>query len=418
MLNRRLSVNPPGRLSEGRKTEGSQGTLAGVGISGCLLGSRIVLFLAFVGGLAFPATYSRGQSQMNYSSSPIRRPVGGQRGPQSFLSGYNRDSYNPASVPLTGIPRQGLTRDAYLRSTGKMDPSLTDTPLNRIGMASSMDGIGLSRQFSSGYHTWFQPEVVVRRQKSEGASDGEAERSAAMAGQRSLPEMTDRYMSARKQMYFTDGWRYFQDGDYRRAFEMFSLADRITLTDPEQRALDKLSQFHAAMAQGQYSVAAHALFWLLRPDGRTQRLVDPLFLLRIDNLPARYVSRQKFEEDVQQIVALARQSAEEVSRMRTPGMSEMDQRRLTAELVVPVRAMAAVMLWYRSRNEGEFYARSHLADTQVPEPWSRLPELMKLAMEEESRRPGALTSPLLPSLDRTESVMPWRLSPENPSSDR
>ncbi len=390
MEKRRISINRFEGPSVTLRTHGTRPAASAPRVSDCIFSGRILLALVVVAGFALPAFGQANSSKLG--SNPPLRPL--------------------------GLPRQGLSREAYMRSTGMMDPALTNTPLNRIGIASSMDGLGLSREFSSGYHTWFQPEVVIRRQKAGGENDGEDEGLDAMAGQRSLNEMAEHYMSSRMQLYFTDGWRYFQDGDYRRAYEMFSLADRISSSEPEQRALVKLSQLHAAMAQEQYSVAAHALLWLLRPDLKTQRLVDPLFLLRIDDLPGRYVSRDKFEEDIQRIVAVARQSAEEVSQRRTPGLSDREQRRMAAQIVAPVRALAATMLWYRSRNEGEFYARSQLAGDDAVQPWSNLPELMKLAMEEDRRQPGAMSSGFLPPRGRTEIMMPWHPSPESGSSER
>ncbi|NLX12372.1 MAG: hypothetical protein GXY44_01790 [Phycisphaerales bacterium] len=342
--------------------------------------------------------------------------VAGVFSPAFAQAQYSQPGHDRASLN-TGVTRQGLSREAYLRSTGQKDPTLIKTPLNRVGMASSMDGLGLSRQFSGGYHTWFQPEVVIRRQKIRDHDNTESVDFGPTAEQLCLNEMAVNYMSARMEMYFADGWRYFQDGDYRRAYEMFGLADRATSHNSELRALVKLSQFHAAVAQGQYAMASHALFWLLRPDPATQRLVDPLFLLRINDLPNRYVSREKFEEDVQQIVALARRSAEEVAQARTPGMSDQEHRRMAAIVVSPVRGLAAVMLWYRSRNEGEFYARSHLVGEEVPAPWSQLPDIMKTALEEERRQSGAMASGLLPSLERTDQRMPWRVSSESISSE-
>jgi hypothetical protein len=183
------------------------------------------------------------------------------------------------------------------------------------------------------------------------------------APKRTLEELVNNHLTARRQTYTSQGWTAFQSGDYRGALRLFSLAENASLDKPEDRAYLKLVTVYAAIAAREYSTAADALIWLTATDsdGRPKyasafnRIFDDNGVVSVAQLYATPEERQSREStwvdpDFLQHVAEVESIA---ARTKTPESPES-------------RALLAVMEWGRGRRGNALFEAGKLVSSGSP----------------------------------------------------
>lgn len=295
------------------------------------------------------------------------------------------------------------------------NPVQIDSPLGRMRSETGyLSGAGGGHSYFSGeYQSWLQPEAVI--QYKEWKEDLEKFEKGQVVPSRTFTEseLAENSLSRRVDYYLEQGWVSFKEGRYDQAYNMFTLADRISIKSREREIMVRLSQLYAAVAAEQYGQAISHLGWLLARNPMTGEYRAPLFLLRIDDLPDRYPNRVVYEEDVRNVIELTsllldiNVTADQIG----PGETrEAVLQRTQTKIVSPYRALAVVMMWSRNQDEAIFYAQNRLNDKDVPQPWIRLPELVELTRTELARRQSSETDTVTGHHSRIpEGVMPWEV---------
>jgi hypothetical protein len=340
---------------------------------------------------------SQGRGMPGYPNS--RRNIG------SFDSGFG-NKFTPFSIrkPRVGPPSVEYQQRMYV---GR---EVARTPLARFheevfGQKSRKP------RFSGSFRTWVQPNVYVRRKKIESSKDKSA--ASVDSGEKvDLNELTETYIVSRRDEYFQRGWQFFERELYEDAYNSFDLADRVSFKEPEIRARAKLAQFYTAVASEQHSLAITHLRWLLQERRQTGQLPDPLFLLSVENLDQKYGDLKTFNQHIQRLVTVASQD-------RVPGQENQAGARETIQRqrlrflhgVAPIRAMAAVMLWAKNKDEAVFFAQNMLTEEGIPQPWSKLPDLIELSAEEARRRASESQNNNQQQVagNTSAEVMPWEV---------
>ncbi len=184
-----------------------------------------------------------------------------------------------------------------------------------------------------------------------------------------LGSVVQRLLDDRSQNYIRRGWEAFRQAQYRRAADMFALADVVAQDDPETRAQVKLGQMFSAVALHQYAQALNALRGLLSPDPKTNAVADPLIFARYPAFSDMYPDARKLEDHRGDLARYSQENGDPVSLL----------------------ALRAVVLWAQPEERGRsllFADRVASAGEQAGA-WVGLKTLLQDARAHEQARTGA-----------------------------
>jgi len=194
-------------------------------------------------------------------------------GTPSRRSLLNSDAFQP------GIDGANMSLSHYSRFDGR----------NRLSDVSTSTFVG-------SYENWIQPEVVVRAPavKLRRAQEQRETQSNSSRAKLPLDQLVTNYITSHRQNYLSRGWQYFKNGEYRRACDMFVLAESVSHDDLQERGMVKMAILQAAFASRQYMLAINSLRWLLTTDFYANRVPNYYFLNQIGDIRSRYGNMEDY----------------------------------------------------------------------------------------------------------------------------
>ena len=187
------------------------------------------------------------------------------------------------------------------------------------------------------------------------------------------------------------GWQLFKEAHYREAYDIFSLADAVSVGDPSARSSVKLAILCAGIAAHQYAQAMNALSWFLLRDPRTGQFPDPLFVNRLGDIRLYYGEPDGFTSHLRALQNLAIQN----------------------DAAIDLKAIYAFVLWQdrsdaNARSNALFQARRIALSSDVQGPWANLYHLMEQAgaassIQEAGQKPTSAPAGLISALPPPES---------------